>query len=174
VKSTRIDRPEASPLFGIGGALLAGLVAWLIGVTWYQSTLVSAVVLSISGGYYLLPTARETRWPPYFYERGRRSRRDVSRLSWALKGSSGSIPVSGIVQLESLAEKRLALRGVRFEDAPNASALLGDRVYALLSSKPSTLPHAVFATAVDAVGALDDVPLAPHMGVRVPEGWREP
>lgn len=170
LRNSRIDRPTSAPLLAIGGALLGGVLAWLIGVTWYQSAILSGVVLAIAGAYYLLPDDRNLAWPTVAYHRGLRSRRDVARLSWALTEGSRTISMNGIIQLEELAEKRLALRGVRIDDREKAEQLLGPRVYELLISKPSMLGYDVFAAAVSAVEALDDVPLAPHRGVPIPEG----
>ena len=154
----------------LGGSLLPGAVAWTIGISLGQSALISLVVLAMIGGYHLLPDVRNLEWPPLEHERTVRARRDVSRLSWALTGTGGMVPMSGVITLERLAADRLALRGIDLSDRSRIATLLGPEMVMILSERPNTMRYSTFSRCVTALEGLEHVPLAPHTGVTIPEG----
>ncbi len=154
----------------IGGSIAPGMLAWTIGVSEGQSVLLTVVVFALVGGYHLLPEVRELDWPALDYERSVRSRRDVSRLSWALTGSGSMVPLSGIIQLERLAAQRLAVRGIDPSDEARVATSLGPVLSRILAERPTTMRYETFARCVVALEQLDELPLAPHTGISLPEG----
>lgn len=157
-----MTEPRPSWVGATATGMLVGALAWLLGLNTGQSLLVAAVVASLGAGSALLHVALDPTWPTLPAPSGAGARRDVSRLSWALSGPSGTVGPAALARFRTLAERRLAHRGVHLHEAERAAALLGDAAYGVaVAQADHPINHRVFAAAVAALEALDRTGVEP-------------
>lgn len=147
-----------------GLALLVGAAAWLVGVSWGRSALLASAVMTVGAGYAAVPL-REVRWPERPTPRPPGTRSEVARLSWTLLDRNGAVERPAALRLLSLAQRRLAHRGVDLSDPENAAAaarLLGSRNHGLLRSVAADPDRPVrywaFVRCVAAIERLGELP----------------
>ena len=136
-------------------------LAYLVGVGWLQCLLLATVVTTVSaiyraaGGF-----SDDTELPPLEATgRDAGTRREVSRLSWAMAGHDnrvGSVPYR---RLRAIAVNRLRLRGIDLDTAAGQQAardLLGATGYDLLVAETNgTLTQRRFKDCLTLLEGLD-------------------
>jgi hypothetical protein len=170
--STGRRRRDVRPfVWGAGGALFIGAT----GMAWADAALGGLVVLVAALVVLVVRTAVRLDDPAVRWPRSRPpdpdgARREVNALTWTFVGSRGVVSEEAVRRLRVDAGRRLARRGVVLPgglnsatpatagaaDAARARALLGDRVWAILTSPGGRMPTlADVARCVDAIERLD-------------------
>lgn len=133
----------------IVGSLIAGAVLaigiWFLGVdAWFAAALGGLLaIVCVTWGVLTHTQTASAKWPARAMEPRPGARSDVSWLSWAFRQHKGQVREQGFSAVRSLAERRLARRGLDlFSPADRASivALLGEDAYRTVVPAGGVMP----------------------------------
>lgn len=136
-------------------------VAWAVGVSFVQSLLLSTVVTTVGAVLVALDDLDDEPGLPPLEGSGRSegTRREVSRLSWAMAGAGNRVGGVPYRRLRAIANHRLLQRGIDLGQPDGQQAareLLGPVGFTQLVAETAGPPsERVFATCLSLVEALD-------------------
>lgn len=148
--------------------LMAGL-SWAVGVSWFQSLLLFTGVTTVGAAVLALDHLDDDAQLPPLDPAGRSegTRREVSRLSWALAGADNRVGDRPYRRVRAIAAHRLAMRGIDVSELSGegaARALLGSVGYDQLVAETAAPPtQRTFAACLTLLERLDDSPSAPSI-----------
>jgi hypothetical protein len=145
-------------------AVLAGGVAWYVGIDGWHASVIGAAVLAVALIWVAVPERPSGAWPLESRVKDDGNRNDVNRLSWSLRTRRRRVRVEAVRRIRKLAAQRLETlrvgdaRPLDLDDpADRASVeqLIGSRAYRTLRSNPVRPPtFADVEQCLDALSAL--------------------
>lgn len=143
-------------------AALLGLICWYFGLdAWHSVLLGCAIVVAALAINFAASAADATvhiGWRPRERLGNDGSRKDVSSLSWSLRGGWGLVGPTAELRVRHIARHRLALEGLDLRNPAHRDAIerrIGTRLYRVL--KPGSTRRLRTRTLVRCMDALDNL-----------------
>ncbi len=150
-------------------AVVTAGLSWAVGVSWAQSLLLFTAVTTVGAAVFALDQLDDDSQLPPLDPTGRSegTRREVSRLSWALAGADNRVGDRPYRRVRAIAAHRLAMRGIDPSDPAGeeaARALLGPMGFDQLVAETTSPPtQRTFAACITLLERLDDSPGSPSI-----------
>lgn len=116
------ERTRSGLAWSLATAAIFSGTAWAIGVSIVQSVLIAAAICAIGACISLAPTGQTLAWPERNRAGNDGTRREVSRLSWAMIGRDDRVSEASLRRLQQVALRRLAMRGIDGTDPDQQAA----------------------------------------------------